>query len=78
MHPWKWRICCFVLTHTHTHTLLIKVFSGGMSLLFIKKELGEFCFSTFYFYTLGVRKETNLPLEVPEMFIGLVTLLLVR
>lgn len=40
------------------------------------KECGEFCFITFY--TLGVRKETNLPLKVLEMFIGLVTLLLVR
>lgn len=31
------------------------------------------------FFTLsGVRKETNLPLKVPEMFIGLVTLVLVR
>ena len=39
----------------YKHTLLIKVFSGGVSLLFIKKkkELGEFCFSTFIFYTFG-------------------------
>lgn len=41
-----------------------------MSLLFA----GEFGFITFE--TLGVRKETNLPLEVLEMFIGLVTLVL--
>lgn len=40
------------------------------------KECGEFCFITFH--TLGVRKETNLPLQVLEMFVGLVTLVLVR
>lgn len=44
-----------------------------MSLLF--KGAG-FCFITFY--ALGARKETNLPLEVLAMFIGLVTLVLVR
>lgn len=50
------------------HPVLIKLFSEGMSL--------ESCFIAFY--TTGVRKETNLPLEVPHMFVGLVTLVLVR
>lgn len=57
----------------YKHALLIKLFSEGMSLLF--KGI-EFCFITFY--TMGVRKQTNLPLEVLEMFAGLVTLVLVR
>jgi len=55
------------------HRVLIKLFNEGMSLFF--KGTG-FCFITFH--TLSVRKETNLPLEFQEMFIGLVTLVLVR
>lgn len=57
----------------YKHAVLIKLFSEGMSLLF---RGIEFCFIAFY--TMGVRKETNLPLEVLEMFVGLVTLVLVR
>lgn len=50
----------------YKHTLLIK----------LRCFLEDFSFITFY--SLGVRKETNLPLEVLEMFVGLVTLVLVR
>lgn len=59
----------------YEYTVLIKVFSETVSPAFLK-ECGKFCFITFH--TLGVRKETNLPLQVLEMFVGLVTLVLVR
>lgn len=54
------------------HTALIKLFSE------VPISLKGDEFHVITFPTFSVRKETNLPLEVLAMFIGFVTLVLVR
>lgn len=58
---------------TRKHTPLIKLV-GEVPVFFFWR----LSFIVTIFHTFRVREETNLPLEVPAMFIGFVTLVLVR
>lgn len=57
----------------HANTPLIKLV-GEVPVFFFWR----LSFIVTIFHTFRVREETNLPLEVPAMFIGFVTLVLVR